>query len=36
MKKSFPLFGLLLLGLVAYGVVQNFPDIVRYMRIRQM
>lgn len=30
------ILGLLVLGLVAWGVKANMPDIIRYMRIRNM
>ncbi len=34
--NRFSIVGLLLLALVSWGVWINFPDIVRYMRMRSM
>lgn len=36
MKNSVSIVGLLVLGLVAWGVKANMPDIVRYLRMRNM
>lgn len=36
MKSSLPILGLLILGVVAWGIKANMPDILRYMRMRSM
>ncbi len=31
-----PILGIIMLGLVAWGVKSNIPDILRYLRMRNM